>query len=845
MKLTLIAFAFLCIFSSFAHAQEMQNSGFEGDYINVAPTGDTQNKGAQISGAIAKSWEDNSAWADVDIRYTRETQNPHGGAACQRIEVMRVASGAQQFVQPVKLEKDHSYLFSVWLRGAPGKIVSVWLRKAGDPYTTYGQAVAVLTPEWKQFRVVANLNEDTDAFMMLRAAEPMTYWVDDAEFGNASTMVSDASPQKGNILAGGSFELQHPFGWNTRVNGSPAVEFRDPQPEQDFTNPAQGRASWKLNVENNVSLQAPVFNLNFNRPHTLSLWMRADGPDVGGYIGLPNTSLGHGFTLTTEWKRYTWTFTPPLITESLYRLNINFNKSQPNRHAWIDGIMLEESEHASTEFVLSAPVELGLFLSAPAHVVHPNDKSALDVQTIGILPQGAKLKLHVVEVDGRERALPDFKLSATKMPLPAMNNRSGVWKLRAQVVDANNKKLSAPVELVWMRLPRRKMVAAENSFFGLHVPFNARYFAIAKAAGAHQLRLHDTSMIAKWPFTETEISKFEFYDNAVNLARQNGFAILGMLDGAPPWTTTMPRTEPYFNTWNIPDKPEAMVQWRNYVRTVAKHYAGRIDRWEVWNEPWGKWWLSSGNPNATPELYAKFMQAADEEAHRANPRAQIFGVDTTEGFLDKWTRPVLKAAGTENYDIFSFHDYNDALYGGPPASNRAFILTQEQRMAQHEFGTIKPIVNTEGGTSSPASFYTPQAGGLPLAGQAAQAVRFNVSYMATGTRAFFLYAIHSDPAMGDIEWRVNEWDNSLKPALAARVVLQSLVDGSGVPIRSEPKNGVDMYTFPNGVRVLWAYDAATHQLSMARGLRALDVWGNTLTREKVVNVGIEPIYLVK
>ena len=418
MKPSLIAFAFLCLISTFARAQNAQNPGFEGDYINVAPTGDTQNKGAKISGAVAKNWEDNSAWADVGVRYARETQNPHGGAACQRIEVTRVNSGAQQFVKAVKLEKGHSYLFGVWLRGTAGKIVSLSLRQAGDPYTTYGQSIAVLSPQWKPFRVVANLSEDADGFLMLRAAEPLTYFVDDTEFGDAAKLVSDAPVQKGNLLVGGSFELQHPFGWNTRVQGSPGVEFRDPQPLQDFAHPAQGRASWKLDVENRVTVQARVFNLNYHRPHTLSVWMRADGPDVGGYFGLPGTSLGQGFSLTTEWKRYTWTFTPPLITESLYRLSINFNQSPLNRHAWIDGVMLEEAPQASTEFVPAAPVELGVTLDAPAHVVHPNDKSALAIQTIGALPRGAKLKLAVSEVNGTQRALPAQPLPATKMPIP-------------------------------------------------------------------------------------------------------------------------------------------------------------------------------------------------------------------------------------------------------------------------------------------------------------------------------------------------------------------------------------------------------------------------------------------
>ena len=840
----LFSVAFVLAISACAHAQEPQNFGFEETYNQVAPTGATQNQGAKIGGVVAQNWEDNSAWAAVGVNYARETQNPHRGTTCQRIEVTRVDSGAQQFVQPVKLQKDHSYVFSVWLRGTPGKIVAVWLRKQGYPYTTYGQATAVLTPEWQQFRVVASASEDADAFLMLRSAEPMTYFVDDVEFGDAATLVSPEAPQKGNVLSGGSFELQRPFGWNVRVNGSPAVNFRDPQPSQDFVKPAQGRASWKLDADNNFNVQAPVFKLNYNRPHTFSAWMRADKANIGGYFSLPGTSLAHGFDLTTEWKRYTWNFTPPLLAEAQYRLSINVNKTQPNAHVWLDGAMLEESAQPAPKFAPDAPIELSVSLPAPAHVIYPNDKIALEVQTVGALPKNAQLKLSVLEVDGTTRALPSFKLPATKMPVPALNNRNGIWKLRAQVVDANNQNLSSPVELVWMRLPRPKTVAADSSFFGIHVPFNARYFAIAKAAGAHQLRLHDTSMIAKWPIAEATAGKFEFYDDAINLARQNGFAILGMLDGAPSRATTMPRTEPYYDLWNIPDKPEALEMWRTYVRTVAKHYAGRIDRWEVWNEPWGKWWITSENPNATPELYAKLMRAAYQEAHRANPNAQVLGVDTNEGYLDKWTRPVLKAAGTEDYDFFSFHDYNDSLYGGPPAANRAFKLTAEQRNAQQEVGKVKPLYNTEGGNGSPASFYTPQAGGFPIGGQAAQSVRFNVSYMATGTRAFFLYAIHSDPAMGEIEWRANEWDNALKPALAARAVLQSLVDGSGVPTRLEPEKGVDMYTFGNGVRVLWAFDGATHRIEVPKGVRALDVWGNVL-QMKTIEVGNEPVYWVK
>jgi hypothetical protein len=124
--------------------------------------------------------------------------------------------------------------------------------------------------------------------------------------------------------------------------------------------------------------------------------------------------------------------------------------------------------------------------------------------------------------------------------------------------------------------------------------------------------------------------------------------------------------------------------------------------------------------------------------------------------------------------------------------------------------------------------------------------------MAAGVKAFFLYAIHTDGGMGEIETRTNEHDRAVKPILAARAVLASLVDGLGQPQRSEPAKGVDHYTYPRdakqgrSVSVLWSYDGAPHSVPVPRGVRVLDVWGNSVRPQSgKVTITPEPIYWLR
>ncbi len=855
-----LALLSLFALASTAHAQSipLQDPGFEetGDTL----TNNSPNANGWVGqGTLARAWGDNSSWADINVSYALDPTNPHGGKSSQRVAVTRVGGGAAQFVQTTHFQSGHLYRFSVWLRGNPGSRLTVQYQQAGAPYHNYGATSAGLSAEWQRFSVRGRATEDADVFLMLRATEPLTYFVDDATLEDVTNEVSNQKPQLGNLLPDGSFESGISGGWNARVEGDPAVVWRDLHLNSvaGQTPIGQRFATLQIAPDCEGTITSPITPLRFGVSHTFSAWIRSSVPNATVSLELDGTDLRSYPQAGPEWKRVTWTFTPPLLDSYRLRLSFPAQKGAGERTIALDGAMLEEGDKPSPDYVPAAPYEMTLSAPRQGHIFFAGETGALSVQMAPVPPSGARFALSVMDANGHQTALPAQKLVAkgtssqtTVLTLPFGVTQQGIWKLRATLQDEKGRPLSLPTEFVWARVPRPKeLTNPAQSYFGLHIPFAPVYIGVARNLGQRFVRLHDASMIGKWPIAEPLEGHFEFYDQQVNAAHAAGLAILGMLDGAPAWTSTQPREGGYWAIWNIPDKPDALGKWRHYVGTVAGHYKGRIDNWEVWNEPWGDWWIHSGNPNATPQLYAKFLQAANEEAHRANAGATVMGVDTFSGQDDAWTKPVLAQTGTSAFDVLSFHDYNDALAGG--AGSRVENNATHFRELQSAVGSVKPLWNTEGGPGAIGSFYAPSTGGLPFNAQAAYMVRYDVASLAAGIKHFFVYAVHSGTPMGEPNYRALEHDFTPRPLLVARAVLASLVDGRGTPQSKTLAKGLTCYAFipskseRNGreVDVVWS-DDTTHNLTVPRGFEALDVWGNAM---KVaggrISIGVEPIYL--
>jgi hypothetical protein len=157
-----------------------QNAGFEGAYADVkANPGDK----AKLSGRIAPGWFDNSGWADLDLAYAEEKENPHSGSSCLKATLGAVRGfGQMQLAQVVQAEQGKEYTVAVWLRASrDGVPVSFGLRPA-DGGEMYKAGTATAGKGWQRFAVTANVAKGGGQFLLVTCKEPnVSLYIDDVE----------------------------------------------------------------------------------------------------------------------------------------------------------------------------------------------------------------------------------------------------------------------------------------------------------------------------------------------------------------------------------------------------------------------------------------------------------------------------------------------------------------------------------------------------------------------------------------------------------------------------------------------------------------------------------------
>jgi polysaccharide biosynthesis protein PslG len=147
--------------------------------------------------------------------------------------------------------------------------------------------------------------------------------------------------------------------------------------------------------------------------------------------------------------------------------------------------------------------------------------------------------------------------------------------------------------------------------------------------------------------------------------------------------------------------PEAIEAWSRYVRFVVRHFAGRVDQFEVWNE----WNIGSGGTPAqraarhgSPEDYARVLQAAYGAVKAENPKALVIG-GAFAGYDYKWVEAFGRAGGFSSLDGFSAHPYvfAEGKARGTPESAIRHLEELKSVIEQFTAGRSVPVYVTEAG----------------------------------------------------------------------------------------------------------------------------------------------------
>jgi hypothetical protein len=116
--------------------------------------------------------------------------------------------------------------------------------------------------------------------------------------------------------------------------------------------------------------------------------------------------------------------------------------------------------------------------------------------------------------------------------------------------------------------------------------------------------------------------QFGQVDELINRAAENGIRVhLSLTGPAPRWANA--RKARPAKAWYKPNA-KAFGEWS---AVVAQHFAGRVDRYSIWNEPNWKTWL--GPLKAAPAIYRSMFTRAYSAIKKADPKAKVLIGETS------------------------------------------------------------------------------------------------------------------------------------------------------------------------------------------------------------------------
>lgn len=263
--------------------------------------------------------------------------------------------------------------------------------------------------------------------------------------------------------------------------------------------------------------------------------------------------------------------------------------------------------------------------------------------------------------------------------------------------------------------------AISNAYFGMHFHHLGSSTPWPNVP-IHEWRLWDAYVA--WPNLEPVKGQwhFETLDKYVALAAEHHVGLLLPLGLSPGWASARPLEKSTYRPGNAAE-PRNMEDWRTYVSTVVRRYKGRIEAYEIWNEPNLAQFYSG-----TVDEMIDLTREASQIVRNIDPKALMVSPSATQERGVAWLAEFLVKGGGAFVDVVGFHFY---VAPQPPEATLPLAASVQQAMTQSGVGE-KPIWNTETGWFLPKPF--------PEQLAAAYVVREFLVNWTAGIRRVYWYA---------------------------------------------------------------------------------------------------------
>ncbi len=322
-------------------------------------------------------------------------------------------------------------------------------------------------------------------------------------------------------------------------------------------------------------------------------------------------------------------------------------------------------------------------------------------------------------------------------------------------------------------------------------------------------------------------------DEWLTLAASAGREVMGLLKHTPAWATDGPPGCGVPRGLDLPvDDPGNL--WATFVRRVVGMYAGRVDRWIIWNEPdiapdtYGAEWCGS------VEEYYQLLKVAHLAAHQANPDAVIHLAGTTTWHDKTYLRRFLALAtqdptGPEHgyyFDVVSLHIYF--------RTETIPEIINETRAVLAAYGLNKPIWLNETNAPPNSDPQWPMAAAnyeISLKEQAGFLLQSFALALSTGAERVAVYKWLDNDLLPNYEpFGIIRPDYSRRPAFNAYRVITTHYAGT-TSAREDRQSLYTVVTLNRGpltTRVLWARtetDVTASVPALAAQARLIDQTG--------------------
>lgn len=837
----------------------------------------------RVRGVLPDSVIEDSAWSAISVEYRHQEDALGGGLAWIEARLEGGDRGQAQLKWELpELTEQGRYRLEALLAGAENAAVTFAIRSTSPPYTVHWEQT-VRPGAYRQehgFDFALPAIEGDVALIAHMGRRGILYFYEvsltrrgEAELAAERERLLAGAPV--NLLPASGFALGLPSGWSTglhdsrldvvRVEGAETPSERGAVPLH-FASRREGRI---------VRLfSAPVEPLLRDEPHTVSFHLRGEVRDGSFAVRVNQRELASTILPNSPdaWTRVSLTFDPDL-TAPWHIMTWALDGDVE-----LDGLMLSVGAEPP-EFEHGAETELALCGGALTNNVFLEGVDEPEITfAVSRAREGDVLRLTAHDIEGRQTELPLVTLEGAPLQrgrvslAAAFEERPyGPARIDGQVIR-DGEVVSRPVECVvyQLRKPRFWGQRAPQSRFGNHISVFEPHLHSSKAIGMNWVRLHGPNgRLVYWSAVEPRPGEWQFHHDELQKFLDHGQEIVGSWLHVPGWARLERQTnDGWLDNWW---QPRDFDEFAEYVRRVTAAHEEQITHWQIWNEPWGDFWIGAWRPELGPreqwhpgdqpeEDFARLSRMAHAAGKEAVPDIQVLGVNATIGERGKnWMRRMLELDVEEYSDIITFHAYTGGglrgILSDLPEGMVNRLNARVFRPMERKFGGRgeRPIWLTEGNALQRApdsGMYFHTLNGRTsdpavLLENRQALVVYHLQNFSMGVDKVFTYAQNATGAFyqvhSGIYWgALGQPGGELNPGAAAFSTMAWHLEETDFSSRSLSDAGVHRFVFARqdgtgSVAALVAMDPLAEETALPEGgaLRFEDMFGNPVNGHSV------------